>query len=390
MRRNKICFNWLSIFLFSVFLLSSCNANPKSVETLVSSGLSKDVNPASSELVDENRNPQASGTYLPDFKRAAKKSVDAVVHVKSMVDGKPMTYDDVIMEFLFGYREERKQEQFLFSTGSGVILSEDGYIVTNLHVIKGADEVHITMNDKRDYKADLVGYDAQTDLALLKIEEENLPFLKFGDSDLLELGEWVLAIGNPFRLSTTVTAGIVSAKARNINLLQGRDRTAIESFIQTDAAVNPGNSGGALVNLNGELVGINTAIASPTGSFAGYSFAIPSSLVQKIVEDLKSTGKVSRGIMGVSILNITDELVKMYDLDDINGVFIEGVIKNGAAHRAGIVPGDIIVEINDVKVGTTNDLQERVARYRPNDIIEVKVKRKNKFETFNVKLRTSE
>jgi len=383
------------ILIFNAFVFTSCNANHSSDRNKI---LSKNGAYDGSEEIEKKEGGENSkssdlqlgGTYLPDFKSAAKKSVDAVVHVKSLVEGRPMTYEDVIMEFFFGYKEPRKQEPMLFSTGSGVIVSEDGYIVTNNHVIKGADQVRITMNDRRDYIAEIVGTDSRTDIAVLKINEQKLPIIPFGSSEDLELGEWVLAIGNPFRLSTTVTAGIVSAKARDINILSGGDRTAIESFIQTDAAVNPGNSGGALVNLKGELVGINTAIASPTGSFAGYSFAIPSVIVEKVVEDIISTGKVQRGVMGITIRDIDEEIAARLRLKVFKGVYVEAVYKYGAAYRAGILPGDLILEIEGVSINTMAELQGKMAQYSPEDKVLVKVKRNNKTETFNVKLRRSE
>lgn len=386
----------LSLFISFVFIglsiMQSCNANNGSASESV------DVltQPKSQEKVPVVNafeglvSGKQEGGYLLDFKTAAKKSVDAVVHVKSLVEGKPATYEDLFLEYFFGYSEPKKQEPFLFSTGSGVIISEDGYIVTNYHVIKGADRLLITMNDRREYEAEIAGIDSRTDLALLKINEKNLPKLDFGSSDDLELGEWVLAIGNPFRLSTTVTAGIVSAKARNINLISGSDRTAIESFIQTDAAVNPGNSGGALVNLKGELVGINTAIASPTGAFAGYSFAIPASIVSKVVDDLRSSGRVQRGVMGVTIATVDKAIASQLNLNEIRGVLINGVYRDGAAYKAGILPGDVIIAINGKKINDVNELQERVARYSPGDQIELKVLRKNEIETFKIKLRSSD
>ncbi|MEO1437921.1 MAG: trypsin-like peptidase domain-containing protein [Bacteroidota bacterium] len=263
------------------------------------------------------------------------------------------------------------------SSGSGVIISEDGYIVTNNHVIEDGSVFEVTLNDRRSLEAELIGTDPSTDLALLKVEsDEPLPFLNFADSDSTIVGEWVLAVGNPFNLNSTVTAGIVSAKARNINILEG-DYT-IESFIQTDAAVNPGNSGGALVNTNGDLVGINTAIITRSGRYEGYSFAVPANLVQKVVLDLKDFGIVQRGFLGVLISDVTNQIAERYDLESLDGVYISRVNENSAASDAGLQEGDIITHVNGVRVVSTPELQEQVARFRPGNTISIEFLREGK------------
>ena len=276
-------------------------------------------------------------------------------------------YDDY-----FGERDRRNRRGPSRSSGSGVIISSDGYIVTNNHVIEDADKVEVTLDDNRLYTANVVGVDPTTDLALIKVNDENLPYVEFGDSDDVQIGEWVLAIGNPFgTLTSTVTAGIISAKARNINILQDRNNRQIEAFIQTDAAVNQGNSGGALVNLKGELVGINTAIATPTGSYAGYSFAVPVSLVRKVMNDLIEFGAVQRALLGVTIRNVDAPLADREGLDVVEGVYIEGVATESAASEAGMEPGDVILEIDDKSVANVAELQEQVARNRPGDQVKV-------------------
>ncbi len=308
-----------------------------------------------------------------DFIAAAEIAVDAVVHVKTKAfregTGNPF-YD-----FFFGYRED-SDEPRVVGYGSGVILTSDGYLVTNNHVIEGSQAVEVVLNDKRAFDASIVGTDPTTDLAVLKIKASNLPFLEFGNSDVLRLGEWVLAVGNPYNLTSTVTAGIVSAKARNINIL--RAELALESFIQTDAAVNPGNSGGALVNTRGELVGVNAAIASRTGAFTGYSFAIPVSIVQKVTQDIIEYGAVQRAILGVTITELDAEQARKYNIENIEGVLVTGIRPEGAAIDAGIKVGDVITAINGVKVNSPAELQEQVSRYRPNDKISVTLNRKNR------------
>ena len=271
------------------------------------------------------------------------------------------------------------------SSGSGVIISPDGYIVTNNHVIEESKTVEVTLNDKRKYEARMIGVDENTDLALLKIDSENLPHLVFGNSDSILVGEWVLAVGNPFNLESTVTAGIVSAKGRSIDILEGEYK--IESFIQTDAAVNPGNSGGALVNTNGELIGINTAIITRSGRYEGYSFAIPANLARKIIRDIKDFGVVQRGILGVGIDEVTDEMAKELGLRKVEGVLISRITPNSGADDAGLRKGDVIMKINGSKTSTIPALQEQVARYRPGNKVEVEFIRSGKRQMVLVTLK---
>lgn len=337
-----------------------------------------------------------SAIVIPEglnFIYAANAVTPAVVHIKTMYEVKASSreneMDEIFREF-FGDQGPRqfknpggKQE----ASGSGVILSEDGYIVTNNHVIDNADKIEVVLNDRRSYQATLVGVDPTTDIALLKIDETGLSFVRFGNSDKVRIGEWVLAVGNPFNLTSTVTAGIVSAKARNINILRDKDNMAIESFIQTDAAVNPGNSGGALVNLRGELIGINTAIATPSGTFAGYSFAVPEKLVEKVIEDLKKYGQVQRALLGIQIQDVTAELAKEKGINRISGVYIGAVNEGSAADAGGLKEGDVVTKINDVIVNTSSELQEQVARYRPGDKIKVTYERKGDVKTADVVLK---
>jgi len=332
------------------------------------------------------------GNYV-DFTSAAEKSVNAVVHIKTKYkitysQGRGDYFED-LFEFFFGKpqnpRQNQEPKEQPGGSGSGVIISENGYIVTNNHVVEKASSIEVTLNDKRTFKADVVGTDPSTDIALLKIDAKDLFPISFGNSDSLKIGEWVLAVGNPFNLTSTVTAGIVSAKARNINILSADLK--IESFIQTDAAVNPGNSGGALVNTRGELVGINTAIASQTGSFTGYSFAIPISIVSKVVADLKEFGVVQRAILGVQTRDINDEFAKEKKLPTLEGVYVANVIDKGAAKMVGIKEGDIITAVEGVKVKSMAELQEQVGRYRPGDHIQVTVLRNEKEIHFQVELR---
>jgi serine protease Do len=269
-----------------------------------------------------------------------------------------------------------------------VIISADGYIATNNHVVKGAEKVEVTLEDKRSYAAEVIGTDPNTDLALLKIKESELPFLPFGNSSGVLVGEWVLAVGNPFNLTSTVTAGIVSAKGRSLNLLN--EEFAIESFIQTDAAVNPGNSGGALINTSGQLVGINTAIASETGSYAGYSFAIPVNIVRKVMEDLREYGKVQRGIIGVQIRNINSDMAEEYGLASLDGAFVTGTIAGGAASAAGIKPGDVITKVNATPVRGSAELQEEIGTYRPGEKVKLTVVRAGETILLDVILRNQE
>lgn len=309
-----------------------------------------------------------------DFTRAAANTVNAVVSIKSTTMQQQRSSGSMEEEFFryfFGQGRRDYTPQPRVGMGSGVIISEDGYIVTNNHVIDQANKIEVTLNDKRSFEATLIGCDPVTDLALLKIDAEELPIVRFGDSDKLQVGEWVLAVGNPFQLNSTVTAGIVSAKSRNLGMIAPSSRMGIESFIQTDAAVNPGNSGGALVNTAGELVGINTAIYSETGNYAGYSFAIPTSIVSKVITDLKQYGTVQRAMLGVSIMEMNDQLAKEKKIELRKGVYVAEVSERSAGLEAGLESGDVIVAINGVATPTVAILQEQIARYRPGDKVKI-------------------
>jgi serine protease Do len=326
-----------------------------------------------------------------NFTSAASIATPVVVHVNTTyeVDNSKSRqfYGDDMFQWFFG--SPNLQPRKSKGSGSGVIISENGYIVTNNHVIVNASKIEVTLNNNKKYVAQVVGTDKDTDLALLKIEEENLPFANFANSDEVLVGEWVLAVGNPFNLSSTVTAGIVSAKGRSINILEnykGNSNTAIESFIQTDAAVNPGNSGGALVNLDGDLIGINTAIATPTGSYAGYSFAVPSNIVSKVVTDLKDFGLVQRGFLGVSISDVNSDIAEKLGLNQANGVLLQAILPDGAADKAGLKPNDVVLAINGSPIKNAPDLQQKVSKYRPGNVIELTFFRDGKTKTVSVAL----
>jgi serine protease Do len=323
---------------------------------------------------------------MTDFTKAAEMSVHSVVHVKttysSNANYNPFGSDP--FDFWGRPRQNAPQQ----ASGSGVIISDDGYIVTNNHVVENADKVEVTLNDNHNYTAKVVGTDPSTDLALLKIDEKNLPFIVYGNSDNVKVGEWVLAVGNPFNLTSTVTAGIISAKARNIGILP--DQYKIESFLQTDAAVNPGNSGGALVNTRGELVGINSAIASTTGSYTGYAFAVPVNLVRKVVDDLVEFGTVQRGFIGISIADIDSRLAEDKGLKQSQGVYVSGLTNGGAAESAGIKEGDIITKVGDVSVNSTPQLQEQIGRFRPGDKVNVTLLRGETEKVVSVVLRNKD
>jgi Do/DeqQ family serine protease len=306
-----------------------------------------------------------------NFIKAAAISTPAVVNIKSIGD--------------INLRSTTTEHDLRSSSGSGVIVSPDGYIITNFHVVDAGGELEVTLNDRRKFLAKLVGSDPSTDLALIKIEAQNLPALILGNSDSLQIGEWVLAVGNPFDLNSTVTAGIVSAKARNINILE--EATSIESFIQTDAAVNPGNSGGALVNTNGELVGITSAIITYSGQYEGYSFAIPVNLVQKVIKDIKEFGMVQRGFLGVNIDDVNDQIAKDLKLPSPDGVYIRSVTKGGASDEAGILPNDVIIALNNTVVKTMPEFQELLGRQRPGNIVALTLLRNGQQITTNVTLR---
>lgn len=314
-----------------------------------------------------------------DFIQASENTINSVVHVTTKVV-QTSFQRDIFQEFFYGPGAGgREFKQYGSGSGSGVIVSSEGYIVTNNHVIENASEIEVILNDNSKYTAKVVGTDPSTDIAILKIEGSGFQPIPLGNSDDLKVGEWVLAVGNPFNLTSTVTAGIVSAKARNINLLSDRskqDVIPIESFIQTDAAVNPGNSGGALVNTKGELVGINTAIASQTGSYSGYSFAVPVNLVEKVMRDLIDYGIVQRGYLGVQINDITQEIKTKNNLPNTKGVFVAKVVEDGSADKAGIKDGDVILKIGTKEVNSVASLQEEIGKRRPGDKVSVTVRTK--------------
>ena len=322
-----------------------------------------------------------------DFTHAAEKTVNTVVHIKSEYGQNYQS--DPLLDFFWGPNGSRGNRTQV-ATGSGVIISSDGYIVTNNHVIEDASNIYVTLNDGRELIAECLGTDPNTDLALLKVDQKKLVFAEFGNSDDVKLGDWVLAVGNPFNLTSTVTAGIVSAKARNINILRRNSKESIfplESFIQTDAAVNPGNSGGALVNPDGVLIGINTAIASKTGSYSGYSFAIPSNITLKVVNDLKNYGLVQRAFIGVVIEDVTQKVMNKFNLANTNGVLISGLSDGGAAYDAEIKVDDIILKVENIEVNGVPELQEQIGKYKPGDNVKVIIQRKGEKKIIEVKLR---
>ena len=318
----------------------------------------------------------------PDFTYAAESAVDAVVYVKVTSTQTAQQVPNSLLDFFFGYPQGMPQQREKVGSGSGVIIRNDGYIVTNNHVIDGATKIEVTLNSNQTYPATLVGTDPATDIALLKIDASGLPTVPFGDSDKLRLGEWVIAIGSPYDLRSTITAGIVSAKGRSMPNYSGEFK--IESFIQTDAAVNPGNSGGALVDKSGNLVGINTAIVSKTGSYTGYSFAVPSNIVKKIAYDLMDFGSVKRALLGIVMQPIDDKIADELKLSSRNGVYINEVSKGGAADKAGIKAGDVLVAIDSTMITTASSVQEAVSRFSPGDKARITVIRDGKEMTFDV------
>jgi len=339
--------------------------------------------------------PVSPQAQLPDLTQAAEKSVHAVVHITTKV--KAQSYggsDNPLYDFFFGPRGNSPQPrgynqepEYNMGAGSGVIIGSEGYIVTNNHVIEDADNIEVVLNDSRKFTAKVIGRDPNTDIALVKIDAKDLPYLTWGNSESLKLGEWVLAVGNPFNLTSTVTAGIVSAKSRSIGIMSGQ--MPLESFIQTDAAVNPGNSGGALVNASGELVGINAAIASRTGSYSGYSFAVPSSIAHKVVDDLKQFGGVQRALLGVEMKPVDDDLAKEKNLGKIEGVYVVRITDQGAARQAGIKAGDVITAVNGNQVNAPQQLQEQIGKYRPGDKVAITVKRNGDLKQYDVVLRNT-
>jgi Do/DeqQ family serine protease len=343
-----------------------------------------------------------SGEVVPlDFTGVSKEVMNSVVHIKSTrkIKGDRRAYysdpfgdlwGDDFFKFFFGEPPQERQQRINpepyieQGTGSGVIISSNGYIVTNNHVVADADDIEVTLYDNEVYNAKIIGTDPSTDIALIQIKSDGLHPLSIGNSDDVEIGEWVLAIGNPFNLNSTVTAGIISAKGRNINIIN--DKSAIEAFIQTDAAINPGNSGGALVNLNGELIGINTAIASPTGAYTGYGFAVPANIVSKVVEDMMKYGMVQRAYLGVLIRDIDGDLVKKENLKINEGAYVDSLTENSAALEAGIKTGDVIVKVDEKTVVRTADLLEQIGRHRPGDEVVVTINRSGKEFSYKVVL----
>ncbi len=339
------------------------------------------------EIIIEEEQPKEIKTHFvqsptyaaetTDFTHAAEASVDAVVHVKNTAT---KTVYNPIEELFYGRSSGKQYKQI--GTGSGVIISSDGYIITNNHVVANASEIEITLNNKKVYKAELIGSDENNDIALVKIDVKDLPYITFANSDSVKIGEWVLAVGNPYNLTSTVTAGIISAKGRD---LDGNNN--IESYIQTDAAVNSGNSGGALVNTRGELVGINTAITSHTGSYVGYSFAVPSNIARKVVEDLMEYGNVQRAFLGIQYVELNGENSNELNLQVAEGIFITDVLNGGAAKEAGIQENDIIVKVNNTKITKFSDLKGQMNAHRPGESLDMTVLRDNREEVFNVVLK---
>ncbi len=386
----KIIFKTIAIgFAIATFGLTVAGATAHYVADKVVVGkIAEESNNQASFITKASYNSN-NGMQRIDLTEAAEKSVHAVVHIKSTQNSKTRTVRRApdIYDFFFGDgigREQTIRTQPRVGFGSGVILSKDGYIVTNNHVIADADEITVTLNDNRTIQARLIGTDEKTDLALIKIEgDEDFEFLPIGDSDALKVGEWVLAVGNPFNLTSTVTAGIVSAKARSLGVYNG----GIESFIQTDAAINQGNSGGALVNANGELVGINAVLSSPTGSYAGYGFAIPTSIMTKVVADLKEFGTVQRAVLGIIGGTVTSELNEEKELGSVDGVYVSDIVADGAAAAAGIEKGDVITGLNGKSIKSMAQMQEILATHLPGDVVTIKLLRNKKEKEIKVELK---
>lgn len=363
--------------------------------SLLNLGSSHTIGDAPSAFTSSVSNIQNVPGNPGEFTFAAEKTTPAVVHIKTKMTARQSRQSSSPFDDFFGFGDPfggRRQQapQTQEASGSGVIISSDGYIVTNNHVVQEAEEVSVILNDKREFKAKVISTDPSSDLAVIQIKAENLPFLTFGDSDALRVGEWVLAVGNPFNLESTVTAGIVSAKGRQNIIDRDGDTNPLESFIQTDAAVNPGNSGGALVNLKGELIGINTAIYSRTGQFAGYSFAVPVSIVKKVSSDLIKYGNVQRGFLGVSISEVNAKLAEEKDLKSKDGVYVGGFSENSAAKDAGIKINDVITKIDGTDTKSSSKLMEIVGRKRPGESILVTVNRDGQTKEFKVTLKNKD
>jgi len=343
-------------------------------------------------VLTDNQIPVAPVSFAPtedaeEFVDAAEKSLNAVVHIRTEIVKQSTSYEDffgALLGQLYGNGTFQMPENRLIGFGSGVVLSADGYIVTNNHVVEGADKVEVTFNDKHKKSATVIGTDPKTDLALIKVDDTNLEYLVFGDSDKVRIGQWVLAVGNPFNLTSTVTAGIVSAKARNINILG--DNSTIESFIQTDAVVNKGNSGGALVDTEGKLIGINAAIASHTGVYEGYSFAIPSNIVKKVVSDIMTYGSTRRAYLGIEMREMTEEFASEKGIDMTQGVYVTNVQDKSGAKKAGIKEGDIIVEANNQKITSSSELLGVIIQFNPGDKLKVKLNRNGKTVSKEIEL----
>ena len=368
------------IIILSIVLISNTISNNIQEEiSKIKDEKSKDLALKSLKKPVQNTDYNYLNVQRPDFVEIAKKSINTVVHVKSSSS----TDDYTIEDFIFGRSQSRPQ----IGSGSGVIISSDGYIVTNHHVIETAEDIQITTNNNQSYGAKVIGSDEQNDIALLKIDTaEELTYAIFGDSDSTQIGEWVLAVGNPFNLTSTVTAGIISAKSRN---LDPTGRTT-QSYIQTDAAVNPGNSGGALINDKGELIGINTAIQTQTGSYVGYSFAVPSNIAKKVIEDILEYGDVQYGFLGVTGTSLNSFRAEELDVEDTEGFYINGIDKESGANTAGIKIGDVIKDIDGIKISKFSDLKGYLNTKRPNDIVEVNLKRDNKSIKVRVQLNKNE
>ena len=383
MRLKKMTMTMSMVTMFVALLGMAACAGKTETQTVAEEQQQSEIERVQSEA-QVHRTAFLPTENTPDFVDAAEASVNAVVHIKTTIIQRSASYNDFFGAFLEHLYGLPGQSQAMVAYGSGVVLSPDGYIVTNNHVVEGADEVEVTFNNKVVLPATIVGTDPTSDLALIKVDGTDFDYLVFGDSDKVKVGEWVLAVGNPFNLTSTVTAGIVSAKARDISILG--EGSNVESFIQTDAAVNRGNSGGALVNTKGELIGINAAIASHTGSYEGYSFAIPSNIVRKVVDDLLMYGETQRAYIGVQIREMNADLASQVGMRDIKGVYVADVTQDGAAQRAGIKAGDVIVRINNNDVNTTTQLMEVVRQFRPGDEVEVVVVRHGEELSYTVSL----